>query len=167
VGQSTNGVLAYGYDLGSEEKWLVREAQEEPGNEYGYLKTSWYDAEAEEETEDDADDDEDLIDRMRRRLYDSIPGLPPVESGWDCEDPVKEHLGVWFEEYCSGEYPMWILATHETTVYRGDTEVIDMVALVEAPALGGWDAKLAHALSVLELTPLQEKPEWLLASYWG
>lgn len=164
MGQSTNGVLAYGYDLGSEEGWKVREAQEGPGNEYGYLKTSWYDGEAVDESEDDG---EELIDRMQRRLYDSIPGLPPVESGWECEDPVKEHLGVWFEAYCSGDYPMYILATHEMTVYRGDADVVDMVALIEAPALNSWDDKLRHALSVLELTPLQEKPEWLLASYWG
>lgn len=165
MGQSTNGVLAYGYDLGSDEEWKVREAQQGPGNKYGYLKTSWYDAEAADE--DDSEESEDLIDKMQRRLYDSIPGLPPVESGWECGDPVKEHLGVWFEAYCSGDYAMWMLVTSETTVYRGDTKVIDPAEMLADPGRNRWDEKLAHALSVLGLTPLQEKPAWLLASYWG
>jgi hypothetical protein len=168
MGVSTDGILAYGYDFGSEEAFQLREAQESDTNPYGFFKTDWYDAETADDEDLDGDDEErSVIALLAMRLYEAIPGAPAVEYASDCEDPVKAHYGVWFESYCSGEYPMYILATSVTTVDRGDTQLIDPFALGRQPVDEGWDGKLAEALRVLGVTPLQERPGWLLASYWG
>lgn len=160
MGTSTDAILAYGYDLGAEENLQAREAQESEGNPYGYLKTAWYDAENEEM-------DEGIVERMTRVLYEAIPGAPAVEYAWECEDPVKEHYGVWFQSHCSGEYAMWILTTSVTRAYRGSPKPVDTFVLEREPVEEGWDGKLETALRVLGITPLQEKPAWLLASYWS
>lgn len=162
MGQSTNGILAYGYDLGSADSGFnVAEV-----GEYGELNVPWFDSDS-EETEDEEGETLDVTSAITRRLYESIPNAPVAKWDWDREKVVKETLGVWLEAYCSGDYSMWILTTHEITVYRGDTKVIDLAALDTQRAAESWDVKLAHALSVLGLTPTQEKPSWLLASYWG
>ena len=96
-----------------------------------------------------------------------IPDAPPVEWSWQRDEVVKERLGVWFESHCSGDYPMYVLATAAFQAYRGYAEVVDVDRLRDDPVAGGWDAKLAEALRVLEVTPTQEKPSWLLVSYWG
>lgn len=160
MGTSTDGILAYGYDFGAEESLNLAEAQVSDTNEFGFLKTAWCDAEHE-------DSDGDLVVTMTRLLYESIPDAPPAKYDWDREQAVKAHLGVWFEAYCSGSYQMWILTTHVITVSRGDTETIDPTALAAGAAAGDWDAKLAHALNVLGVHPTQDKPRWLLASFWG
>jgi hypothetical protein len=168
VSMSTNGLMAYGYDFGDPDGLLLREAQKGPGNEYGYFKASWWDDENEEDAENDEDEEApSLVERMTRRLYDSIPDAPPAEYDFQREEIVKERLGVWFEAYCSGDYAMYILATAEFCVYRGDTKVIDLDRLRDDPARGGWDEKLAEALRILDVHPLQQRPAWLLASWWG
>jgi len=150
MGTSTDGILAYGYNLGAEDALNVREV-----NDDGELNASWNVG------------SDDLVEAATRALYASIPGLPDVEYGWECEAPVKEHLGVWFESYCHVDYPMWILTTSVIRVYRGDVEEIDGAYLDTQPGDNGWNEKLAHALAVLGLTPTQEHPAWLLASDWG
>lgn len=62
---------------------------------------------------------------------------------------------------------MFLLATRVITVYRGSVKGIDMTALAVEPEMNGWDEKLNTALQVLGITPVQEKPKWLLCSYWG
>lgn len=165
MGQSTNGIVAFGYDLGAGEGgWKVEQV-----GEYGDLKVPWYDSDADEASDDENEDADGstAVGRLYGVLYESIPDAPEVKWSWDRETAVKERLGVWLESYCSGDYPMYILATYETTVYRGDTKLLDMAALEARRAAEGWDEKLAHALSVLGLTPTQEQPGWLLASYWS
>lgn len=166
MGTSTNGVMIYGYDFGDESSLLLAECQESDTNPYGYFKTSWWDDEN-EEAEDEDGDPVGVIELMTKRLYESIPDAEPAEYDWEREEVVKERLGVWFESYCSGDYPMYVLATAEFTVYRGSTEVVDVDRLASDPVAKGWDAKLAEALRILDVHPLQERPAWLLASYWG
>lgn len=166
MGQSTNAMIVYGYHFGSDEGWLLAESAEAETNPYGYLKTEWWGGEAEEENEDE-DDETGVIARMTRRLFDSIPDAPEVRWSWQHADAVKERLGIWFESHCSGEYPMWILATYEKTACRGDADLIDFDALKAQRDAEGWDAKLAAALEVLAVHPLQEQPGFILASYWG
>lgn len=168
MGISTNGILAYGYDFGGGDGELkLAEAKESDTNPYGYFKTSWWDNEADSENDDEDDERLDLFDRMTQRLYESIPDAPAADDSWDRAEVVKKRLGVWFESYCSGSYPMYLLVTHERTVYRGDTKIVDPAELAAMPGREGWDDKLAHALSVLEVTPDQDRPRWLMASYLG
>lgn len=170
MGTSTNGILVYGYDFGGDGELKLAETKESDANPYGYFKTSWWDDEADVDVDGDQDDDgesPDLFDRMTQRLYESIPDVPAADDSWDCAEVVKNRLGVWFESYCSGSYPMYLLVTHKRTVHRGDTKAVDPTELAAMPNREGWDDKLAHALSVLEVTPDQDRPRWLMASYWS
>lgn len=166
MGQSTNGVMIYGYDFGAEESLLLAEAQQGDANPYGYFKASWHDDEHDSVTDDDGHELGVFI-LMTKRLYEAIPDAPPAEWDWQRDEIVKEHFGVWFESYCSGDYPMYVLATAEFTVYAGDVKAVDVQRLADDPAAKGWDAKLTEALRILDVHPLQEHPAWLLASYWG
>ena len=153
MGQSTNGMLVYGYDLGGDEDgWQIAEENIAAFLEWG------------------SGEDGDLVEKGKVRLLASV-GF--TETDWRADGyherkkAAEERLGVEFESYCSGDYPMWLLAAHTVTVYRGDCKEIDFAALEKARTEGDWDAKLAHAIQVLGITPTQEKPGWLLVSYWG
>lgn len=156
MGQSTNAVLAYGYDLGSDEDWKMLEIDED-----GVPTLAWYEAD---------NDDDDFVEQAKKHLL-AAAGF--IEADWDAEDWSERHkaaearVGVEFETYCHGEYPMYVLATKVITAYRGDSKVLDLAALMAEPTEHGWDDKLAAALTVLGITPKQEKPGWVLCSYWG
>ncbi|MFD5491597.1 hypothetical protein ACFWH4_01315 [Streptomyces sp. NPDC127091] len=159
MGQSTNGMLAYGYDLGGEEEWKIREA-----GEYGELpELDWYDPSNE--------DGDGFQEAAERRLLAELADF--TETDWSAdgyferERAAKARLGVEFDTYCSGDYPMYLLATKVITVRRGSVKHIDMTELAIAPEMNGWDEKLHAALQALGITPTQEKAKWLLCSYWG
>lgn len=166
MGQSTNAILAYGYDLGGDEEgWKIREA-----GEYGELPDelpeglAWY----------NPDSDDDFTTQAEERLLAQIGGFTEKwapggrESGYfDRKKAAEEQVGVEFESYCSGEFPMYVLAAHVITVYRGHSQLIDPAALANDPATQGWDEKLTAAITALGMTPKQEKPGWVLVSYWG
>lgn len=162
MGTSTDAKLIFGYHFGAEEGLLLREAQESDSSPYGLLKTDWFDGNA---GIDDDRESEDFFEAATKRLYDSIDGAPPAEDDWDRQGVVKERLGVWFESHCSVDYPMYVLATKVYTACRGDADVVNLPELTDG--IGEWTARLAHALSVLGVTPTEERPEWLLCSDWG
>lgn len=156
MGQSTDGILAYGYDLGGDEGWKI-----EGLGEYGeFPELPWL------------DDTDGFQESAERRLLAEIAGFTErwaqgSEGYWDREREAKARVGVQFDTYCSGDYPMYLLATKVITVYRGDVKDIDMAALAVEPEMNGWDEKLRAALTALGITPQQAEPRWLLASYWG
>ena len=161
MGQSTNAILAYGYDLGGgDDGWKIHQA-----GEYGELpELDWYDAENEE--------GDDLMSAGERRLRAEIAGFTEQwhsgnEGYFDRERDADASVGVKIESYCSGEYPMWLLATKIITVYRGDCKTIDMAELAEAPHIQGWDARLAAASQALGITPTQDRPRWLVFPFYG
>ena len=68
MGQSTNGILAYGYDLGGEEGWKLQGL-----GEYDELPAlDWYDPDNEE--------GDDLQSAAERRLLVEIAGF--TETDW-------------------------------------------------------------------------------------
>lgn len=154
MGQSTNAMLAYGYDLGGEEGWKLQGL-----GEYGELpELPWL--------------DDDFQSAAERRLLAELAGFTET---WSSDNDgyftrareAKARLGVEFDTHCSGDYPMFLLATKVITVYRGSVEEIDMAALAVEPEMNGWDEKLRAALDALGITPQQERARWLLCSYWG
>jgi len=76
-------------------------------------------------------------------------------------------VGVDLECYCSSEFPMFLVAAKTIRVGRGGVKTIDWQALERERVEQDWDGKLTRALSVLDLTPVQPEPRWLLVSYWG
>lgn len=155
MGTSTNAILAYGYDLGGSDGYLVDEA-----SEYGGLPDAWYANEADHEFQEEAE----------RRLLVSV-GF--TETNWQApghfarKREAEQRCGVEIVAHCSGDYPMYILAAHRLTVRRGDVEQLDLEELQTDPVTQGWDDKLRAALVALGLTPKQQEPAWLLCSYWN
>jgi hypothetical protein len=162
MGTSTDAILAYGYDLGGGDEWQVREL-----DEYGSLIPNTGGWVPDPETEDDYD----LIGLAERHLLNASGFTETYEDGRDGylgrERAAKEALGVAFEAYCSGEYPMHVLAAKVLTAYRGDVQDAAAFILAAEETRPEMDAKLRAALEVLGVTPVQEKPAWLLCSYWG
>lgn len=157
MGTSTNAILVYGYDLGSDEEWRV-----EGAGEYGELPPlEWY----------DEDSEDDFAEQAQNRLLAVLAGF--TETDWqadgyyDRQREAEQRLGVEFAYYCSGEYPMYILAAKVITVHRGDIKVVDPPSLVQDPLKSDWNDKLNVAVAALGLTPKQQRPEWLLCSYWA
>ncbi|GCE02198.1 hypothetical protein [Embleya hyalina] len=156
MGVDTNAILAYGYDIGGGEPWRIREAT----GANGEIELDWYDP-----------DSDGFIELCRERLMAGV-GItarrpPRDETGFERERAAREALGVEFETYCSDGQPMYLLAAHAIIVARGDIKTIDLDALRAVPGREGWDAKLAAAVAALGITPTQDRPRWLLCSYWG
>ena len=150
MGISSDGILAYGFDLGSEESPLVKEFDED---EYR-LQVDWY---------NDGDDDEEGFQYAAlKRLLDAN-GLPD-DNPYSRERVVKDKLGVEMVVYCTFDIPSWVLAAKHYTVSRGSVQVLTAEDLTVDPT---WEPKLRSALEALGLTPEQEKPEWLLVSLMG
>ncbi|MEV0616129.1 hypothetical protein AB0I81_22640 [Nonomuraea sp. NPDC050404] len=153
MGTSTDAILAYGYDLGEWDK--IREA-----GEFGELALPWLD--------DDSDDG--YREQAERHLLNAsgfTEEWTPKSGYFEREEAAKAALGVQFETYCSDSAPMEILAAKVVTVARGYCEVLDLPALMTEPAEHGWDDKLRWACEALGITPTQERPGWVLVSYWG
>jgi hypothetical protein len=157
MGQSTNAMLMYGYHLGGGDGgWDLQGL-----GEYGELPDlDWY----------DPDGDGDMITAAERKLLADIGGFteewtPDSEGYWDRERAAKARVGVEFDSHCSGNYPMYVLATKVITVYRGEVETIDPAQ--DLAVQPDWDDKLRAALDVLGINPTQDAACWLLCSYWG
>jgi hypothetical protein len=160
---SPSAFLAYGYDLGSGESWKFRET-----DEYGYLdpaRIAWY---------DDDDDASDFIEQAGRRLLAEIAGFTETWDTWSgdgnfftAESAAKGRLGVVFETYSYGEYPMHVLAAKVIDVGDDTALAVDLAELVAHPDRPQWDAALFDAVKVLGITPEQDKPSWLLCAYYS
>lgn len=155
MGISTNAYLMYGYELGgSDVAWKVQQVDED-----GTLTVDWVD-------QGDGDFEEAAMQQLR-----AAAGF--AETDWQVDGffarqrEADARLGVSFETHCHSEYPVWVLCAKRISAYRGESEPIDFDALAAQAAAEDWDGKLAAALAVLGLTPTQERPQWLLASYWG
>lgn len=158
MGTSTNGVLAYGYDLGGgEAEWKI-----EGLDEYEEWAPDWFDR-----GEDNSDD---VVTAAEEHLLRST-GFTEIDwhadGYFEREAAAKAAVGVEFETYCSGDYPIWALVAHKITCYRGDAVPVDVAALEALRVEQDWDGKLQRAVTTLGITPKQEKPCWLLLSYMG
>jgi hypothetical protein len=155
MGQSTDAILAYGYDLGGAEGWNLQGL-----GEYGEMPAlGWYDPE-----NDDAGFEEAAMDTM-------LASVGFTETDWradgyrDRKAAAQQRIGVELVSHCSSEYPMYVLAAKSTTAWRGSPKLFDPAELGTVPA--EWDDKLRAALAVLGLTPTQERARWVLCSDWG
>jgi hypothetical protein len=150
----------YGYHLGGDEDgWLIEGADEY--GEFDLNQLDWY-------SEEDG-----FIESVERRLLEVVAGF--TETDWRADGyPERKAaadatVGVEMESHCSGDYPMYVLAAKVITAYRGDAKVVELPDLVDRsrPGVESWNDKLTAALDALGITPKQQRPEWLLCSYWG
>lgn len=159
---STNAMLMYGYHLGSDEQWEIQEVDEYGSIDYGRIE--WL-ADVDTEVEEI-----DFREMVEERLLASVGFTETdwrAEGYYDRKKAAEARLGVTLEDHCSGECPMWVLSACTITAYRGDMKSISFTELAERVMDEGMDAKLAAAVTALGMTPKQERPAWLLCSYWG
>ena len=166
MGSSPSAFLAYGYDLGSDDEWKIGET-----DEYGGIDASnasalaWY---------DDSEDADGFIEQAERRLLAEIAGFTETWETWTgegnfftAEGVAKERLGVAFERYSYGEYPMFVLASKVIDVGDDTAKVVDLAELAAHPDRPKWDAALFDAVKTLGITPNQERPSWLLGALYS
>lgn len=137
MGTSTDGILAYGYDLG--EDW---------GFEYDEKRPNWM---------EEADD---YIASAEHLLLTAV-GVTHELGDYVDDKEMLARTGVFFEMHCSDRAPMYLLVAKSQTANRGYPEAADFTV----PE--GADERLAWALGVLGIEAPTEKPQWLLASWWG
>lgn len=157
MGVSTNAMLVYGYNLGSDESWGIEEL-----DEYDSPSWDWYDPEDEES--------EGFEDAAMTHLLKQLAGFTKTWSDdgyWEERRKAEAQVGVEIETHCSGDYPMYLLAAKAITAYRGDVDVIDFAKLTTEVQEVDADTKLRAALGALGIQPKQKQAQWLLCSYWG
>lgn len=157
MGNAPYAKLVYGYDLDGSDEWKIREV-----GDFGEPQLSWF-----PEVIGEADDPRDFLDEADQRLLASV-GFTETEwsEGYnDRKKAAEARLGVRFERY-GGDPSSVVLAAKVVEVDWGSIPV-DLGALVAEAAASDWDEKLLAALRVLDMTPTQEFPGWLLcAQYW-
>lgn len=153
MGTTTDAYLMYGYDLGDREEWKLQGLGED-----GEWEPDWL-------------EDDDITESAEKHLLASV-GFTEEWSyhnvGYvDRKKAADRQIGVEIESHCSGESPMYILSAKRLSASRGDVVVIDPAALQAMVETEDLDGKLARAIDTLGIQPVQEKPAWLLCSYWG
>lgn len=157
MGQSTNGQLAWGvvFDEGIEFPWDSEEFDGD-AEDWWATETGW-------------------VSPVGAPYADTPSGYAP---GFSRDDPrideyydskrswLKDHPLPFKEvNYCSGDYPMYMLVVPGSLVvaYRGEPEAVDVTALQvsadEQQALLSFCDKYDLVFS--------GEPGWYLSSYWG
>lgn len=154
MGVSTNGILAYGFNIGGGDgDWKIQEA-----GEYGEWEPEW------------ANEDDGTVECAEAKLLEAVGFTETdwrVDGYFERKREAEARVGVEFEGHCSDQCTMYVLAAHTVTAYRGDAKEIDFAVFEQQRLAEDWDGKLQRACEVLGITPTQEQPKWLLVSYWG
>ena len=160
MGQSTNGIICYGVDLGEELPWVANSETWGKLEEHGF---------------DEGDNDDEIMAHL-------LGGLPIFksehESGsdawgeelseyWEKRDHILEESGIKLVRHCSGDYPMYILAATGTVMSasRGDPKAFNPAKMAADLEMTRGDQKLRAALAKLEVK--DQEPSWLLCSMWS
>ncbi|MFI6228707.1 hypothetical protein ACIBCR_15500 [Micromonospora echinospora] len=160
MGTSTNAMLVYGYDLGSDDEWKLEGAGKY--GDYDFETHDWY-----TENEDGHTDFTEAVEAKLLAAHGFTETDWQVDGFYQRQREAEAAMGVKVVAHCSAESPMYVLAAKEITAYRGDCKTIDFDALDREANEVGYDDKLRAALAVLGLTPTQDQARWLLCSYWG
>ncbi len=164
MGSDPGANLAYGYDLGSTDEWLLAEAT----GEWGELVLPWYDETIDDENESE-DDEEDtgFAAALMNRLYAAIPDPPPADHNYGRANAAAAHWGVKLvsagslTEGSTGEVLIAVGSDEgrHRSVEWSETMPLDLDELAALPAANGWDAKLAAAITALGITPVRDVSE--------
>lgn len=161
MGQSTDGIICYGVDLGEELPWVANEEVWGKLEEHGFGP-------------DDCDDE------VMAYL---LGGLPMFKSDlvsgtdeWGVEytayykerDRILKDFGVTLVRHCSGECPMYILAMTSTVkeASRGTPEELDIPSMMSAPCMPYAISGMEEAMQKIGVTG-EFNPKWLLCSMWS
>ncbi|TMR08893.1 hypothetical protein ETD86_45815 [Nonomuraea turkmeniaca] len=155
----TRSVLYYGVNLGDPRRWQFREVDAR-----GLPALSWLRDGAEITPEDDVDDDS-FIDQALAHLVRRTEPSGPVRPAHTF---VRERYGVEFGTYAAAGDLAVFLATYVLRHdWDADPVVLEADWMTRAPQAGQWDALLDTALAVLEMTPTQAAPKWMMCTRVG
>lgn len=156
MGTSTDAMLLYGYDLGGDEEWKLEGADEY--GDYDFTRHDWWEEAG------------DLIELVEARLL-TAHGFTETDKKaagyWQRWREAKDAMGVELAFHCSDRSPMYVLAAANITASRGYPETVDPAGLDRQVTEGGLNDKLRAALAALGLNPAQDRPRWILCSYWS
>jgi len=143
MGQSTDGIVFYGFPLGLVEDW------DDTG-------LSWL-----------LDEDTDWEDRIAALR--GIPSPPEPYEGnkeahsayWSAKSKLIDNETVGIGTYCSGEYPGYYVyaVNSERTANRG--ECLELNPSVNPD----WDEQIKEFCALLDIK--WQAPTWYVTSYWG
>jgi hypothetical protein len=146
MGQSTNAILAFGFDLGAEEEDCVPEA----------LRAACDDG-------DGGFDFETLVlaDAGLREPNHQDYKAPEWRAYWDAKDAAVKAYPVALEFHCSGEYTMYFLAIQGTvtTARRGYPQVVELASIAPEKEQALRDFCERFGIEWVE-------PRWTVFSYW-
>lgn len=159
MGESSTGILAYGYYLGGEEDgWKIKNL-----GKYGEWLPSWL-----ERDEIDDPDDIDIIDECEKRLLVVLGEF--TETDWRAEGyyerkrAAEARSGVEIQFCSHHDYPGYILGAGGESVGDYGLMAVDLPGLADRKIKEGWDDRLRRACEALGIEPEQEQPQWLLGS---
>lgn len=141
--------LAYGFDLGTAEGFLVNEVDDD-----GALTVSWFDANLTDE----------FPEQVYGQLYAAIPDAPAISDVDEREPAVRSHFGVKISFAGTFDTPRYILAIadSEMTAVHDEALTLDLGELCDPARTRSWDARLTEVLALLGLTLPQPEPRWLV-----
>jgi hypothetical protein len=153
MGFSADGELLYGVAIGSGEDWLL-----EGLGEYGELIKPWH------------SEDGDFAEEAQNVLL-AAHGFTEtdwrVDGYFDRKRQAEEEMKVRIFLPGHYEFSHYVIGCVEISAGTYEAKPIDMVDLVSRPLREGWDEKIAWALDVLDLTPTDPEPKWLLSASYG
>jgi hypothetical protein len=156
MGSSAEGILAYGFDIGTGDTW--------GGSQYGATNFGL----PEDETPDWWDnEDEAFEEAVERRLLAVLAGLTETwESNPDnyyrLEREAQERMGVKVVTYGAVEGQQTVIVgVAVQSADWGESKV------AEFTVPDGADELLAAAVAALGVRPWRERPAWLLAASYG
>lgn len=160
MGMSTDALLVYGFDLGSDEidGWKFREV-----DSYGDPRFPWY----------GPNSVDDFVEVLEMKLLTTIGFDPDIDNhpSWDAYHAAKKAaqktLGVEVVRYGHIEYSGWILAAYEHSVHESRTWLISPTELLEKPIDEQWNIKLSNAIEGIGMSFDDMPPGWLLTARTG
>ena len=174
MGQSTNGILVFGSDIGTDEDaiesmpWYEEDAEDGNGED-GFL-TWFYKLHG-----------HDVYAAWEKFPFDELRALPwdkkkEAEIQWEKDNPwfregldqkyeiekqLKELIPIEIVDHCSCDYPLYIIGIkgYVHTAHRGYPETISTLEVLSE------DLEKAQVFCEAYKIPFQN-PQWFLASMW-
>lgn len=160
MGSSPSGKLMYGYNLmGTDGEFSIKNVTAD-----GVPDVPWW------SSDDDNEDDDDIAGVMHNILLAAI-GFDEndwrVPGFWERKRAAETQLGLKLEYNGSHDFSGTLLVAWSVSVGWGEVLAIDWELLDQQRQREDWDKRLGWGVKTLGLVPLQTRPQWLLATFYG
>lgn len=167
MGTSPAACLFYGFKLEHSGNWEVAGVEE-----WDMWIPSWLDVDPDDDVAMDALD-ENLPELVEARLLAELENFRDQHPGYDIpeladdyhrrRDAALKRIGVELVDFGSYDVTMYALVAHRMRAGYGFTELPSLLELIGQEM--AWDARLAAALTALDIQPTGKQGWFLSASY--